>query len=195
MMDVIHIDDYAAPVHELGGFDGKGVWKPNGAIKHLVGQVESMRQQLAECQETIKDLECECDLRALATKAKNEELSAAWATIRATEKDRVERMERADKAEQQLAALQAKYDKCERERDEWKSEFKPTHCLSVHDGDIPLYTHPAPTVLEDWQPVPKEPTEEMVKAAHANYESDDYTGATSTYKAMLAAAPKPEDVK
>ena len=42
--------------------------------------------------------------------------------------------------------------------------------------------------------VPKEPTKEMNKAAAFNYSSDEYTGFTSTYKAMLAAAPQPEPV-
>ena len=42
--------------------------------------------------------------------------------------------------------------------------------------------------------VPIEPTKEMNKAAAFNYSSDEYTGFTSTYKAMLAAAPQPEQV-
>ena len=40
--------------------------------------------------------------------------------------------------------------------------------------------------------VPREPSEEMNKAAAFNYSSDEYTGFTSMYKAMLAAAPQPE---
>ena len=43
--------------------------------------------------------------------------------------------------------------------------------------------------------VPREPTKEMNKAAAFNYSSDEYTGFTSMYKAMLAAAPQPEPVE
>ena len=42
--------------------------------------------------------------------------------------------------------------------------------------------------------VPIEPSEEMNKAAAFNYSSYEYTGFTSMYKAMLAAAPQPEPV-
>ena len=42
--------------------------------------------------------------------------------------------------------------------------------------------------------VPREPSEEMLQAAAFNYSSDEYTGFTSMYKAMLAAAPQPEPV-
>ena len=42
--------------------------------------------------------------------------------------------------------------------------------------------------------VPIEPTEEMVWVAARHYESEEYTGVRSTYKAMLAAAPQPESV-
>lgn len=53
---------------------------------------------------------------------------------------------------------------------------------------------PAPAVPEGWQPVPAEPTEEMIIAAVRNqkikYASwQVYVG---VYRAMLAAAPKPE---
>ena len=62
-----------------------------------------------------------------------------------------------------------------------------------------LYLHPAP-IPEGWQLVPKEPTKEMYEAA-----SHLVTGTSGNkfeypdelyeaYSAMLAAAPKPEDV-
>ena len=45
-----------------------------------------------------------------------------------------------------------------------------------------------------WKLVPVEPTEEMLWVAARHYESNEYTGVRSTYKAMLAAAPQPEPV-
>ncbi len=61
------------------------------------------------------------------------------------------------------------------------------------DYDVfPLYTS-APRIPEGWQLVPKEPTEEMVLAARDSHEGDAYLP-SSLYVAMLAAAPKPEDV-
>lgn len=59
--------------------------------------------------------------------------------------------------------------------------------------DIPLYTHPAPAVPEGWQLVPKEPTREMALAM-IDYKVSS-SNATVTYKAMLAAAPTPGEVK
>ena len=44
-----------------------------------------------------------------------------------------------------------------------------------------------------WKLVPVEPTEEMLWVAARHYESDEYTGVRSTYKAMIAAAPKQEN--
>ena len=56
---------------------------------------------------------------------------------------------------------------------------------------VPLYLHPAP-IPEGWQLVPKEPTENMIKlGAYA----ERYSGVYGIYKAMLAAAPKPEEMK
>lgn len=46
-------------------------------------------------------------------------------------------------------------------------------------------------VREGWQLVPIEPTLHMIGVAGVHYESDEYTGVKSTYKAMLKAAPKP----
>jgi hypothetical protein len=55
----------------------------------------------------------------------------------------------------------------------------------------PLYLHPAP-IPEGWQLVPKEPTENMIKlGAYA----ERYSGVYGIYKDMLAAAPKPEEMK
>lgn len=55
---------------------------------------------------------------------------------------------------------------------------------------IPLYTHPAP-IPEGWQLVPKEPTREMMRAfwLAGPYPQEPWI---EGYKAMLAAAPKPE---
>ena len=57
----------------------------------------------------------------------------------------------------------------------------------------PLYTS-APTSPEGWQIVPIEPTKEMIDAARDQHEGEKYLP-VSLYKSMLAAAPKPEDVK
>lgn len=46
-----------------------------------------------------------------------------------------------------------------------------------------------------WQLVPVEPTREMTKTAYEHYAADNYTGPTSMYKAMLAAAPKFGEMK
>ena len=43
--------------------------------------------------------------------------------------------------------------------------------------------------------VPVEPTEEMVWVAARHYESEEYTGVRSTYRAMIAAAPQPEAIR
>lgn len=63
------------------------------------------------------------------------------------------------------------------------------------EGWIPLYTHPAPAIPEGWQLVPKEPTDEMLKAAsHTDWNEWDQQMPdehyASLYKAILAAAPK-----
>ena len=42
--------------------------------------------------------------------------------------------------------------------------------------------------------VPVESTEEMLWVAARHYDSNEYTGVRSTYKAMLSAAPQPEPV-
>ena len=65
--------------------------------------------------------------------------------------------------------------------------------LGFHEqpGMEPLYLHPTP-IPEGWQLVPKEPTENMIKlVAYA----ERYSGVYGIYKAMLAAAPKPEEMK
>jgi hypothetical protein len=66
-----------------------------------------------------------------------------------------------------------------------------TDCDAGMCGWIPLFTIQPTAIPEGWQPVPKEPTEEMLSAAHKHYENDDsYTGFSSTYRVMLVAAPK-----
>ena len=52
----------------------------------------------------------------------------------------------------------------------------------------PLFLAPQPTIPEGYVLVPKEPSEAMKEAAATHYTSDDYTGFTSTYHAMLKAA-------
>ena len=65
--------------------------------------------------------------------------------------------------------------------------------VKTNSHTIPLYTHPAPAIPDGWCLMPKEPTEEMIDAAD---ESLFYGKALSElYKAMLAAAPKPEESK
>ena len=64
----------------------------------------------------------------------------------------------------------------------------------------PLYTS-APSIPEGWQLVPIEPTSEMLEAAYKSHwtiqvADDAYEfNAENPYKAMLAAAPKPEETK
>ena len=53
---------------------------------------------------------------------------------------------------------------------------------------LPLYTHPAP-VPADWKLVPVEPTPEMITAANPNDDLD------ITWQKMIAAAPKPGEMK
>jgi hypothetical protein len=64
---------------------------------------------------------------------------------------------------------------------------------------IRLFTHPAP-VPAGWQLVPVEPTDEMIRASHdlasiATYSNGQHTHIPIAYKAMLAAAPKPGEMK
>lgn len=57
---------------------------------------------------------------------------------------------------------------------------------------IPLYkAPPAPQLPEGWLMVPKELTAEMAEAARKAHEGEFYLP-FSIYRAMLAAAPKPE---
>ena len=48
----------------------------------------------------------------------------------------------------------------------------------------------ASNVPEGYCIVPIEPTKEMMYAAHKHYESDEYDGVSSTFKAMINVAPK-----
>lgn len=57
-----------------------------------------------------------------------------------------------------------------------------------------LYTRPQPAIPDGWQLVPVEPTGEMLQAAFTYLEDIDFI-ATGVYKAMLAAAPKQEEMK
>jgi hypothetical protein len=63
----------------------------------------------------------------------------------------------------------------------------------------PLYTHPAP-VPAGWQLVPVEPTEAMIRASHGlasvvSYSNGHHAYIPIAYKAMIAAAPKPGEMK
>lgn len=66
-----------------------------------------------------------------------------------------------------------------------------TDFSSMPDRVRPLYTHPQPAIPEGWQLVPVEPTEAMLDAG----EMIDGDGVTyvDLFKAMLPAAPKPEN--
>ena len=48
MSDFIHIDGYSAHMAELGYKDEEGKWVPNGAVRHMAGQIEALRQRVAE---------------------------------------------------------------------------------------------------------------------------------------------------
>ena len=61
------------------------------------------------------------------------------------------------------------------------------------DADVfPLYREAAPRVPEGWQLVPKEPTEEMAREYWTFNDRFDVK-MIDAWKAMLAAAPKPEN--
>jgi hypothetical protein len=52
-----------------------------------------------------------------------------------------------------------------------------------------------PAETGNWQLVPKEPTQEMVRAGHQDQPGAINFGASSCYRAMLTAAPKPPQVQ
>ena len=56
----------------------------------------------------------------------------------------------------------------------------------------PLYTNPP--IPEGWQLVPIEPTEDMLDAAKRSGATGGDIDISNDYKAMLVAAPKPENV-
>lgn len=63
---------------------------------------------------------------------------------------------------------------------------------------IPLYLHPASATPEGWQLVPKEPTDEMCYEGQEDENCTITNGssyARALYQAMLAAAPKLEELK
>ena len=63
----------------------------------------------------------------------------------------------------------------------------------IRNEGQPIYTHPAPTIPEGWQLVPKEPTDEMNNTGQLATESWwAHMGNRNVhiYKAMLAAAPE-----
>ena len=77
--------------------------------------------------------------------------------------------------------------------------------LEIPSGDqyggallVPLYAAPpaAPVVPDGWKLVPVDPTESMLESARLATESEGLTTTTwlrnCVYRAMLAAAPKPE---
>lgn len=65
---------------------------------------------------------------------------------------------------------------------------------SWRDRGMPVteyYLHPAPSVPEGWQLVPKEPTSEMYQAVpDLEGEDDEIMAFKHIYRAMLSAAPK-----
>lgn len=82
-----------------------------------------------------------------------------------------------------------------REYGECDSEAEFDACMSVDLAAILATIPPEPVAVPDgWKLVPKEPTREMLDAAHTNFRRDveiDPLLKTS-YRAMLAAAPHPE---
>lgn len=74
----------------------------------------------------------------------------------------------------------------------WEAASKRRYEAAINAGweTKTLYTHPAP-IPEGWQLVPKEPTREMMRAfwLAGPYPQEPWA---KGYKAMLAAAPKPE---
>lgn len=78
----------------------------------------------------------------------------------------------------------------------WMKQWPPgrwEQCSRSHGEAIPVYSHPAPTIPEEWQLVPKEPTYEMF-VAFDNAGGGDWYISTMlpVYRAMLAAAPEYE---
>ena len=80
---------------------------------------------------------------------------------------------------------------CKKNGKSWLAWNSTEHVPSFSTME-PLYLHPAP-IPEGWQPVPKNPTDEMLDAAE---EVKQYELGTPRmrWEAMLAAAPKPGDV-
>ena len=64
---------------------------------------------------------------------------------------------------------------------------------------IPLYTHPQPAIPAGWQLVPVEPTSEILESVWGRkldkFDHGARRIAAEKYKAMLAAAPKQEEMK
>lgn len=75
----------------------------------------------------------------------------------------------------------------------YESQLDASKCKDDHGGVIiPLYTTPpanSPAIPDSWKLVPIEPTQEMVNAC---FEATSAGGIQKGYRAMLAAAPKPE---
>ncbi len=64
--------------------------------------------------------------------------------------------------------------------------------MDIVDREIPLYTRSVPGMRDGYVMVPREPTEEMLKAGirAALIKSDELA---DCYRAMLSASPKQED--
>lgn len=92
---------------------------------------------------------------------------------------------------------------CKKNGKRWLAWNSTEHVPSFSTME-PLYRHPA-TIPEGWQLVPIEPTKEMSDTFWSAYipapdgiaqscSFEDFHDFRYMYKAMLAAAPKPEDV-
>lgn len=103
--------------------------------------------------------------------------------------------------EQEPVAWRIKVHKYDEETDESSFPWEYHH---IRGEGQPLYLHPAPAITEGWQLVPKEPTKEMSDTFWSAYipapdgiaqscSFEDFHDFRYMYKAMLDAAPKPEE--
>ena len=109
-------------------------------------------------------------------------------------------MAKLEAAEKERDALRAKITEMERQEIGFRERCTPSSPTG-YSNRFPLYAlpgarpQPAPSVREGWKLVPIEPTEDMLRAMTDPFvaiNGDNRKAFESAYTAMLAAAPKPE---
>ena len=109
-------------------------------------------------------------------------------------------MAKLEAAEKERDALRAKITEMERQEIGFRERCTPSSPTG-YSNRFPRYalpgarSQPAPSVREGWKLVPIEPTEDMLRAMTDPFvaiNGDNRKAFESAYTAMLAAAPKPE---